>query len=187
VEAQADAAAPKTLAHMEPEAPVAPALALAAAETPSGPSWSVPEFRTAERSGEPVFSQPTSNPSQPPITAAPAVRSKEVTEHPSASPALRRQVPETFGHAPDHNWLQGLLEKHHAGHWELRYCDAAREDKWGGKVILADDSRLAGFKAGDLILVEGELLPEQGPKSAWRHFLAYRIKNIWLAEAKGSD
>jgi hypothetical protein len=117
------------------------------------------------------------------VVATPATRSKEITTVVTA-PAIRRQVPETHGNATDYGWLQGVLEKHYAGRWELRYCNPSVEDKWGGKVSIIDDPKLALFKEGDLVLVEGELIPEAGPRDAWRHFPQYRVREIWLAQAR---
>ncbi len=194
IEASADAAVPQTVAQAEPLPPTAPTLAVAAAEsspvstestvTQTQPA-SVPEFRTAERSPIPLQAQPAVNSSNTPVAATPTNRPKESVVV-STTPAIRRQVPEMFGNAPDYGWLQGTLEKHHSGHWELRYCDPSREDKHGGKVAFADDPRLAAFTAGDLILVEGEIVAEQGNRSAWRHFPQYRVREIWLAQVKAA-
>ncbi len=195
IETQAAASVPETVAQAEPTPPAAPEFAVAAAgpvDTPSDipalppATTQIPEFRTAERSNGPVPTSPVGSNPNASVPATPAVRPKE-TINVVSTPAIRRQVPETFGHAPDHSWLQGILEKHYSGHWELRYCDPAREDKHGGKVVLVENPRLAQFKPGDLVLVEGEILPENGARSAWRHFPQYRVKEVWLAQAKAGS
>ncbi len=85
-----------------------------------------------------------------------------------------------MGYAPDHSWLQGRLDRHYRGHYELRYCDPRMDEKWGGKVILPEDARLHQFREGDWLRVEGELVP---PSSASHEggigsYPTYRIRSI---------
>jgi hypothetical protein len=108
-------------------------------------------------------------------------RTKPLPEVP-ASPPIRRQVPETYGHAADYTWLQGVLDKHYQGQFGLRYCEPSVEDRWGGKVTLADDPRLAQFHDGDQILVEGELVGDQTARDARHRYPTYRIREIWLVQ-----
>jgi hypothetical protein len=95
---------------------------------------------------------------------------------------LRRQVPETFGHAPDYSWLQGILDKQEPSQPMLRFSYRAAEDKWGGRVALADDARLAQFEDGDHILVEGTFDPEETASDETNHIPLYRIQEVWLVK-----
>jgi hypothetical protein len=82
----------------------------------------------------------------------------------TAIPAVRRQFDEEvhqaaiYAYAPDYSWLEGTLEKHYEGHYALRYCEPTVPDRWGGKVLLNSDPRLADFHDGDVVRVEGVLL-----------------------------
>jgi hypothetical protein len=89
-------------------------------------------------------------------------------------------VTRLFGHAADYSWLQGILEKHYRGHLELRYGDPTLEDKWGGKVALADDNRLQPFHEGDLVYVEGEILRSADPevRGVGPHSPMFRVRTI---------
>jgi hypothetical protein len=124
------------------------------------------------------------NSAKPPLSASPAVRTG-----PTSVPAetVSRKGPATIhSHAADYSWLQGVIDKHYQGHLELRYCDPSEEDEWGGKVILEDDSRLAQFKAGDVVRVEGAIVREDGKakRGTWNHFVHYRIKDIQIIQSK---
>ena len=122
--------------------------------------------------------------SKPAVAAVPAVRSGPSSN--SAETVSRRGPATIHDHAADHSWLQGVVDKHYHGHWELRYCDPSEEDEWGGKVILDDDSRLASLKAGDVVRVEGEIVREDGKakRGTWNHFVLYRIKDLQVIQGK---
>jgi hypothetical protein len=90
--------------------------------------------------------------------------------------SIRRQVPETYGHAADYSWLQGVLVKPAQGPALLRYHEVPSKDKWRGQVCLGEDPHVGPFRDGDLVLVEGELLPGPGDGSAPR----FRIREMWL-------
>jgi hypothetical protein len=164
---------PPQLAAAEPVQPQVPATALVSATAPAGISR-VPAYRFATDrtsvSAKPVVTL------KAPLVAIPAVRSN------SAPEALGG----TYGHAPDHRWLQGVLDKHYQGHFGLRYCDAAVEDSWGGKVRLEADPRLAQFQDGDVIRVEGDLVPREtgAAQETWDHYPHYRIRNVELIQRK---
>jgi hypothetical protein len=85
-------------------------------------------------------------------------------------------VPETFGHAADFSWLQGVLSKPPHGPVVVRYHENPAGDKWRGHVELESDPRLALFHNGDLVLVEGEFMPMPGDSLPAR----FRIGSIWL-------
>ncbi len=169
VVATAATAGPGPLARTEPPPPTPPSTALAAATI------------AEETKGAPgtVEATPDVAGAKPPVSAVPVARTKPLPEAP-ASPPIRRQVPETYGHAADYTWLQGVVDKHYQGQFGLRYCEPSVEDRWGGKVILTDDPRLAPFHDGDLILVEGEM--GKTAVDAWHRYPTYRIRDIWLVQ-----
>lgn len=108
------------------------------------------------------------------MVATPAVRSTPVP--PGSS---------VYGHAPDHTWLLGVLDKHYHGHYDLRYCDASEDDTWGGKVSLESDPRLAQLQDGDIVRIEGELLPvDPSQRDTWSHYPRYRVRDVKLIQRK---
>ena len=105
-----------------------------------------------------------------------------------ATPAVRLTAPEdthppapVFGHAPDLSWVQGVLDRHYQGHFELRYCAHTIEDRWGGKVRLEADGQLAPFRDGDVVRVEGYVIPEagDGPR-AWDEAPRFKVRSVRL-------
>ena len=175
-----DKAVPAQVAKNEPAAPTVPETALASApvnpDTLGSPG--------IERASGQVAAAPD-RAAKPPLKAIPAVRTGASAEV-KAEPASRHEVSGIYGHAPDHTWLQGVLDKHYLGHMHLRYCDPTMDDTWGGKVILERDDRLAPFKDGDVVRVEGELVKEDGQtkRGTWGHFPLYRIRDIQLIQGK---
>jgi hypothetical protein len=123
-------------------------------------------------------------------TAAPAFTPSPAVVTTSAQApvpaAVARQVDGKYGHAADYTWLQGELDQHYRGHLELRYRPVSEDDPYGGKVRLADDPRLAEFRPGDIIAVEGELSPEADGTAAgpWAQYRRYQIRAIRLVERK---
>jgi len=103
-----------------------------------------------------------------------------------ATPVVRHKVDGTFGRAADHTWLQGVLDKHYRGHFNLRYCDATAEDDWGGKVHLEEDEKLQQFQDGDVVYVEGELVRENGQvlRGHLNQYPRYRIRYAELIRHK---
>jgi hypothetical protein len=87
-----------------------------------------------------------------------------------------------FGYAADHSWLQGELDRHYRGYLDLRYRPASEEDIFGGKVRLDDDPRLAEFRAGDIVAVDGELIRDADPTIG--QYPRFRIKSVRLIERK---
>jgi hypothetical protein len=99
--------------------------------------------------------------------------------------AVVRQVEGKYGHAPDHSWLQGELDRHYRGYLELRYRPSSEEDPLGGKVRLEDDPRLAEFRPGDVIAVEGELLSDpDGVTPSWSQYRRFHVRAARLVERK---
>ncbi|HEV3203149.1 MAG TPA: hypothetical protein VGY77_02145, partial [Gemmataceae bacterium] len=144
-------AGPDLLARTEPSPPPDPAIMVASATARAEPRPPTDPAPTGLK-GKTVEARPAVGNPLEPIPGTPVSRSKSSTEA-AGIPPIRRQVPETYGHASDYTWLQGVLDKHYHGHFDLRYCDASVEDKWGGKVSLMEDPRLSQFKEGDVILV----------------------------------
>ncbi len=118
-----------------------------------------------------------------------------VTEAPSpgkapvevkAVPVARRKWLGTYGHAPDHSWLQGVLETQGTDTMCLRYSASPAGDNWGGRVSLQDDARLAQLKDGDVVLVEGEMVQETGESESQtrRSCPVYRIHDVWLVQRR---
>jgi hypothetical protein len=97
-----------------------------------------------------------------------------------------RQVSGNYGHSGDYSWLQGVVDKHYQGQLYLRYCDHSVEDAWGGKVCLLDDPRLAQLKDGDVIQVEGEIIPDhdQASRGPWHHYPHYQIRDLKVVQSK---
>jgi hypothetical protein len=104
----------------------------------------------------------------------------------SPAPAAARTINGKYGCAADHTWLQGELDHHYRGYLELRYRAPSEEDAYGGKVRLENDPRLAEFRAGDVVAVEGELVrdAEGGEPQAWGQYPRFHIRSIQLVERK---
>jgi hypothetical protein len=177
IEGKPEQAAPVHVAVAEPSPPPVPDEAIATAPV----KLEAIGVGGVERAGGPTNPEPP----KPPVNATPAIRSGASADVPAATVA-RREPASLYGHAPDHTWLQGVIDKHYHGHLNLRYCDVSEEDAWGGKVMLADDPRLAALKDGDVVRVEGEVLHEDGKakRGTWNHFVQYRIKDVRLIQGK---
>ncbi len=166
--------APKLLTQAEPAPPVMPA-----SEVVQGPS----ARPTESVSGPAPPTEPSSAPPAKPklVETAP----QEDLIRTSGPPAPARHTEYLYGHASDYTWLHGVLDRHYIGHLTLRYCDFSIEDTWGGKVILDDDPRLAEYHDGDVVEVEGELIPASpAMRHSWDQNPHYRIQSIRLAERK---
>ena len=87
-----------------------------------------------------------------------------------------------FGHDKDYHWLQGTLERHYRGYYCIRYCDPSVEDANGGKVRLIESACLEQFQEGDVIGVEGELVPDS--TDSFHTNPRYHIKDVWLVRKK---
>jgi hypothetical protein len=171
VESKVESAAPPLLVQAEPTPPAMPSQAVA-----SVADHSPTNLTGAEKQGPgSLAAKPVLGAGQGLVTATPASRSKSLPE-PASEPSIRRQVPETYGHASDYSWLQGVLTKPAQGPSTLRYHDPSPEEPWGGQVSLGEDIRLTPFQNGDLILVEGEMAPDQANHPS----PLYRIREIWL-------
>lgn len=169
---------PILLAHAEPMEPAMPATALAAAPAITTP----PAIATP-----PAMAQaPTPAPALPSVEPAP-VMDAVPTLTPAHLPvptrtAVLRHVDGTYAHAADYGWLQGVIDRHYLGYLTLRYCDYSADDRWGGKVILDEDPRLASLHDGDLVQVEGDLVAGStaAADQPWDHYPHYRIRMLQL-------
>jgi hypothetical protein len=151
VEGKVEATAPRQFAFNPPDPPAVPDPAATARQTPA-----------------PV--EPRA------VPAVPASRAKDPAASPASQPA---QTPSgVYGHAEDYSWLKGVLIRHPNGSVDLRYCDIAAEDRWGGKVCLEPDSRLNAVRDGQVIYVEGSLVPEtdETPLTTWNSYPTYHIR-----------
>jgi hypothetical protein len=169
VEGRAERPAPTPVAYAAPLPPAPPETALASAPVKLQ-AIGVNGTERAETA--------------PVLTATPAIRTNPAVT--SGETVSRREPAKIYGHAPDHAWLQGVIDKHYQGHLSLRYCDPSEDDEWGGKVVLEEDPRLSEFKDGDVVRVEGEIVREDGKvkRGVWNHFAHYRFKDIRLIQSK---
>lgn len=118
------------------------------------------------------------------VTPAPAtdVFTAPIDTTPELQP-MKLKPGERFGHAADFKWVAGVLDRHQkGGFWTLRYADYAADDPWGGKVRLIDDPRLAAFRNGDQVYVEGELLAPRSGAADAAGYPPFRIG--WLRAVK---
>jgi hypothetical protein len=78
----------------------------------------------------------------------------------SAAPMLNASAAGLrFAHDAEYHQLSGTLAYSHVqGAWLLRYAPFNEEDRYGGVVTLTEDALLNGFKTGQAIRVEGELI-----------------------------
>ena len=178
VPGKADASGPVLVAQAEPAAPPLPPTALACA---SPVSTEQPRAPAAPTTRPALSSDVSIAMAKAPLSVSPAVRSREVSGTP-ATTVVQRRVSGDYGHAPDYSWLQGILDKSSGGQLELRYADATLEEKWGGKVCLQDDPRLHSFQSGDILMIDGELLPGSDPsaKMTGNHYPRYHVRVVRL-------
>jgi hypothetical protein len=118
-----------------------------------------------------------------PLLATPVARSKTT---PDAMPLSRPKSNEIYGHAEDHSWLQGVVEVTAKKGRVLEYCPSSATDIWGGRVILENDPRLGNSRSGDVLLVEGTMIPatQQAQSVGSSPLATYRIKSVWLVGRK---
>jgi hypothetical protein len=169
---------PHGVGWSEPSPPLlAPSLDGSATTQPDSaldPKISITDLRPAPRSGE---TKTVVRVSKMPLSGNRLSLNHGIKET-AELPPFRQLVPETYGCAPDYSWLQGTLTTTAEGFSLLRYCLEEKNDHLGGKVLLDSDPRLARFRDGDVILVEGQLARPVGRDIA----AGYRIRDIWLAK-----
>jgi hypothetical protein len=65
----------------------------------------------------------------------------------------------SLGHAPDHSWLVGRLERDEAtDRWYIRYTYPGEQERLGGRLELLGTGSMAGFRVGQTIRAEGKLV-----------------------------
>jgi hypothetical protein len=102
-----------------------------------------------------------------------------------ATPAAARRTDSKYAAANDYTWLQGELDRHFRGHMELRYRSHSEVDTYGGKVRLENDPRLAEFRPGDIVYVEGEIIRDPDTANGTTaQYPRYHIRDIRLVERK---
>lgn len=143
---------------------------------PPPPSWDVTPG--AEQSDAPPALTPLPARTMADEPTGATIPTSATTPPSSASRIVNGQ----YGYATDHSWLQGELDRHYRGFLDLRYRAASEEDTFGGKVRLEDDPRLAEFRAGDIVAVEGEIVRDAD--AAMGQYPRYRIKSVRLIERK---
>lgn len=173
---------PNTLSPPVPLPPSPPASLVQS--PPRAPAWDTPTgpalAETQPSTSVPAALQPL--PARP-IADADSTQPPTLPTAPVVMPASAvRTVQGKYAHSHDHTWLQGELDRHYRGYLDLRFRPATDEDSFGGKVRLEDDPRLAEFRAGDVIAVEGEIVREAD--RAMGQYPRYRIRDVKLVERK---
>jgi hypothetical protein len=175
LEGRFDGNEPVRIAHAEPLPPPLPVEAFA---------WVPPGCRVlpspsslvaaSESPRLKTFAQTTED-AQPPSVAKSDNPGKTAAVV-KAIPVARLKTPEAYGYAPDHSWLQGVLEQADSGQLILRYGDSSVEDPLGGRVNLETDARLVQLRPGDVIRVEGEIISRE------KALPQYRVREVWLVK-----
>lgn len=99
-------------------------------------------------------------------------------QQPSKIVTLTRSGTASFARHPDWQWLQGRLEQSAEGGWKLHYqASGEAADRFGGRIELAQNELLEGFRHGDLVTVQGTLDGTPG-----RYEPAYRVERIELQQ-----
>jgi hypothetical protein len=169
---------PTLVASAEPAAPELPTVALASAPpglvTPSEAAVLAAKVSPPETKKETATDQPR-------LPALPVSEQRSRAPTP-AVPAVRRRVPGTLGCAPDFSWIQGVLARLPDGRIELHWDTGTSDPR--AAVLLEPNARLTQFKAGDVVHVEGDVLPEQFPPRnvSGPAMPIYRIRAIWLVQ-----
>jgi hypothetical protein len=77
--------------------------------------------------------------------------------------ATARSAREIYGHDPDFEWVQGVVEFDEISKtWLIMYNDKPRKsDQLGGELTIADDPLLVRLRNGDVVRCEGTLDPNE--------------------------
>jgi hypothetical protein len=134
------------------------AAAVAAPRPPQFPRSVI--FQTPPTRDESSPNRPVDHPDPTPFSGSTSVAKVDSASEESTMPPLVR------AHAEDFRWIVGVMEKQLDGRLLLRFDDA--DGSFGGKVQLQPEPLLAGIADGDLIRVEGLLVPElTAPPADW--------------------
>jgi hypothetical protein len=149
------------------------------AEAPTPPN--VPVTRLADAHDNPKQLPKNEQPQQEKVV--PAVPVSQI-KAPKTSDTAAETSASIYGHALDYSWIRGTLDKHAYGYMNIRYCDITEEDTHGGKFTLEYDRRLSTYRDGDIVTIEGELVPldEGTDLSHWHPFRTYKIRSIRLEQ-----
>jgi hypothetical protein len=108
-------------------------------------------------------------PSSPTLNQSLSFRVPEITDLPPATAAARpapaaastaaNESAGGYGYDPQYHWLKGKLEYSESSRsWRLRYIPPdGNTDGYGGSVVLANNSQLAGLQPGDAVIAQGAL------------------------------
>jgi hypothetical protein len=116
---------------------------------------------SAPAPAQPAPTAPQSEPKKMPTTiGGGTIKIQEGAHNPFES---SRRYDRKFFASHDYSQLTGQLFFVHidGGRWVLRYAPISTEDPFGGSMILSRDSNISGYKEGDVITVEGEILAEK--------------------------
>jgi hypothetical protein len=115
--------------------------------------------------------------------APPAFKPQVKTETEAKNPfELDRRYVKRVARAADFSKLTGQLFYAHTdgGIWVLRYAPLDTEDGYGGGVVLARDRSMNGYREGDLVTIEGQVL-----ENKWSIHLGgplYQIRTMSLVD-----
>jgi hypothetical protein len=71
----------------------------------------------------------------------------------------RATADRSWGHAGDYRWLLGTLQRDEArGCWMVHYAGGTEADHYAGWLELIHPGPMTGFRCGQLVRVEGELV-----------------------------
>lgn len=84
----------------------------------------------------------------------------------------------------DYRWLVGELQYVHVRDaWRLRYAAPDEEDRHGGSVTLVETGSMTGYRNGQIVRVEGELVdPDAADPSP-----AYRVRRLQPVAVESDD
>jgi len=183
--AEVASARPQTV--VPPPIPVAAAVPVTNSFSPVALTHSTDEPKPADGPTLPV---PVASAMPQPLAGEEAsvrepVRPADMPVPAPAVPSGNRRADSKYAAANDYTWLQGELDRHYKGHIELRYRAHSEVDTFGGKVRLENDPRLAEYRPGDVVCVEGELIrePDAG-NGTTAQYPRYHVRDIRLIERK---
>jgi hypothetical protein len=126
----------------------------------SQPAEELPSTAEPPRASEVVPAAFKTDASVQPQTAA----KPEIAADFKVSP-VDKKFQEKVGAAEDYSFITGQLAYVHTGAgdvWLLRYGTTDQVDKYAGNVILAPGLDMRNYREGDVVSVEGALVPDQG-------------------------
>ncbi len=116
-------------------------------------------------------------------TAATDLAGRTTSPDRTAAPSENRRTPERFSYSPDYGRLQGRLEfLSSRNEWKLRYIPIdGVTDQYGGSVVIANPDSLGSLRAGDFVVLQGQLEPASSDSLSFAP--PYRVSH---AAANGS-